>query len=88
MGFPRQEYWCGMLFPSPGDFPKPGTKPASPALAGRFFTPEPPGELVEQTRLKSNLTATKTYYKAIASSALELLIHSQNQPKQQKYIVR
>ena len=25
-------------FPSPGDFPIPGIKPASPALAGRFFT--------------------------------------------------
>jgi len=24
-------------FPSPGDFPDPGIKPTSPALAGRFF---------------------------------------------------
>ena len=31
--------------PSPGDLPHPGIKPtslASPALAGRFFTTEPP----------------------------------------------
>ena len=34
MGFPRQEYWSGLLFPSPGDFPGPGIKPASP-LTGR-----------------------------------------------------
>ena len=41
MGFPRQEYWSGLPFPSPGDLPDPGLKPASlesPALAGRFFT--------------------------------------------------
>ena len=28
---------------SPGDLPNPGIKPASPALAGGFFTTEPPG---------------------------------------------
>ena len=32
MGFPRQEYWNGLLFPSPGDLPDPGIKPTSPAL--------------------------------------------------------
>ena len=35
MEFPRQEYWSGLLFPSPGDLPDPGIKPASlasPAL--------------------------------------------------------
>ena len=45
-GFPRQEYWSGLSFPSPGDLPHPGIKPAfpvSPALAGRFFTSEPRG---------------------------------------------
>ena len=37
----QQEYWSGLPFPSPGDLPDPGIKPASPvspALAGRFFT--------------------------------------------------
>ena len=24
MGFPRQDYWNGLLFPSPGDLPDPG----------------------------------------------------------------
>ena len=38
MGFPRQEYWSGLPFSSPGDLPDPGIKPASPALAGRFLT--------------------------------------------------
>ena len=44
MGFPRQEYWSGLPFPSPGDLPNPGIKPMSPALAGGFFTTEPPGK--------------------------------------------
>ena len=41
MGFPRQECWSGLPFPSPGDLPDPGMEPASPvapALAGGFFT--------------------------------------------------
>ena len=44
MGFPKQEYWSGMPLPSPGELPKPGFKLASLALAGRFFTTEPPGK--------------------------------------------
>ena len=32
IGFPRQEYWSGLPFHSPGDIPDPGIKPASPAL--------------------------------------------------------
>ena len=34
----RQEYWRGLPFPSPGDFPELGIGPMSPALEGRFFT--------------------------------------------------
>ena len=45
VGFPRQEYWSGLPFPSPGDLPDPRIKPMTPALAGRFFTTEPPGKL-------------------------------------------
>ena len=43
-GFPRQEYWSGLPFPSPGDLSDPGTEPTSPVLAGGFFTTEPPGK--------------------------------------------
>ena len=39
MQFSRQEYWSGLPFPPPGDLPNPGIKPASPVLAGRYFTP-------------------------------------------------
>ena len=33
MGFPRQAYWNGLPFPSPGDLPDPGIEPGLPALA-------------------------------------------------------
>ena len=44
MGFPSQEFWSELPFPSPGDLPDPGIKPMSPALACGFFTTEPPGK--------------------------------------------
>ena len=34
MDFPKQEYWSGLPFLSPGDLPDPGIKPMSPALGG------------------------------------------------------
>ena len=54
MGFPREEYWSGLPFPSPGDLPDAGIKPGSldslltelprkPAFVGEFFTTESPG---------------------------------------------
>ena len=45
MGFSRQESWSQLPFPSPGNLPNPRIKPMSPgapALAGRFFSTEPP----------------------------------------------
>ena len=45
-GFPRQEYWNGLPFPSRGDLPDPGIEPVSPALAGGFFTTETPGKAI------------------------------------------
>jgi len=47
MEFSRQEYWSGLPFPPPGDHPDIRIKSAflaTPALAGRFFTTEPPGK--------------------------------------------
>ena len=43
VGFPRQEYWSGLPFPSPGDLPDPGLEPGSAELAGGFFSSEPLG---------------------------------------------
>ena len=44
MGFPMQEYWSVLPFPTLRDLPDPGTEPMSPALAGGFFTTEPLGK--------------------------------------------
>ena len=41
----RREYWNELPFPPPKNFPNPGIEPMSPespALAGGFFTTEPP----------------------------------------------
>ena len=44
MRFPGQEYWSGLLFPSPGDVLILGMEPTTSALAGGFFTTESPGK--------------------------------------------
>ena len=42
MGFSRQEYQNGLPCPSPGDLPRPGTNPESPALQADSLSSEPP----------------------------------------------
>ena len=44
MGFPSQEYWSGLPFPSRGDLPYPEIQPEFFALVGGFFATEPPGK--------------------------------------------
>ena len=44
MEFSRQEFWTGLLFPSPGDLPNPGIKPRSPTLQEDSLPTEPPGK--------------------------------------------
>ena len=41
MGFSRQEYWSRLPFPSPGNVPKPGIEPRSPALRADSLPSEP-----------------------------------------------
>ena len=43
MGFPRQEYWSGLPFPSPGDPPHPGIKTRFPTLQADSLLSELPG---------------------------------------------
>ena len=38
MGFSRQEYWSGLLFPSSGDLPNPGIEPGSSTVYADAFT--------------------------------------------------
>ena len=49
MGFPRQEYWSALPFPSPGDLPGPGIKSVSPAFRVALCLTEPPGNFVLQS---------------------------------------
>ena len=44
MGFPRQEYWSGLPFPSPGNLPDPGIESRFPALLEDSLLSEPPGK--------------------------------------------
>ena len=59
MGFPRQEYWSALPFPSLGDLSGPGMKPMFQPVSstlgansffffflegGKFFSDEPPGQ--------------------------------------------
>jgi len=48
MGFPRQEYWSGLPFSSPGDLPEPRIEPMSLALAGGAN--EPPRKPLKKNR--------------------------------------
>ena len=43
-GSPRQEYWSGLSFPSPGEFPDPWVEPLSLALQAGSLSTEPPGK--------------------------------------------
>ena len=65
MGFPKQEYWSGLPFPSPGNLPNPGIKPNTPASAGRVYT-VPSGNLNVKKKKKKieisfNSLASKPY---------------------------
>jgi len=44
MGFSRKEYWKGLPFPSPGDLPNPGIKPAVPTFQADSLLSEPSGK--------------------------------------------
>lgn len=41
-GIPQEEYWGVLPFPAPRDLSDLEIEPKSPALAGGFFTSEPP----------------------------------------------
>ena len=57
MEFPRQEYWSGLPFPSPGDLTYPGIEPVllhrrrSPALQVDYLLTEPPWKPIIMPRL-------------------------------------
>ena len=52
MGFPRQEYWHGLLLPSPRDLPNRGIEPRSCALQADSLLSEPPGKPTVLSNIK------------------------------------
>ena len=71
MEFSRQEYWSGLLFPTPGDLLDPGIKLwslASPALADGFFTTQYPGSpfWILLTVYNMSISFVKIYSKCAA----------------------
>ena len=46
LGFSRQEYWSGLLFPSPGDLLDPRVEPGSPELQADSLPSERLGNLL------------------------------------------
>ena len=68
MGFPRQEYWSGLPFLSPGDLPNSGIKPESSVLASGFFTTEP----LEKPILLEDRVTTLLQYKLKKKKQLSL----------------
>ena len=48
MGFSKQEYWSGVLLPSPEDLPDPGIEPGSPTPGADALLSEPPGKSIER----------------------------------------
>ena len=68
MGFPRQEHWSGLPFPSLGDLVDPRIKPTSPALASRFFTTVPPG------KTKAQCLAQRKYIALVSVSPSSLVL--------------
>ena len=61
MGFPGQEYWSGLLFPSSGDLPDAGIEPGSgrsPAFQADSLPSEQPGKCMILGKEKSLFPST------------------------------
>ena len=75
MEFSRQEFWSGLLFPSPGDHSDPGIEPVppvSPTLVGKFFITAPSGKPPDFFFLKGMHTHTHTHTHTLTHTHSEL----------------
>ena len=75
MEFSRQEYWSGLLIPSPGDLPHPEHEPGSPTLQADSLPTEPPGKLA----LPQQQVSSHVFFRSEVQASL-LLIPSGLQP--------
>ena len=82
MEFSGQEYWSGVPVPSPGDLPDPGIKPESPAVAGRFFSTEPPGkppnsiDIISDTALTCIFPSPRAHQHFLGLSRPPIFLHA------------
>ena len=90
MGFPRQEYWSGLPpFLSPENLPNPGIKPMSPALAGGFFTIEPPEKPISTILCISSVAQSRpTLCNPTSRSTPGLPVHHQLPEFTQTHVLR
>ena len=77
MGFPKQECWGGLPFASSGDLLDLWIEPASLALAGRFFTTEPPGKPIFLFINSVQSLSCQTLCDPMDCSTLGLPVHHQ-----------
>ena len=73
MGFPRQDYWSGLSFPSLADLPDLGMELESSVvsgLAGRFFTAGPSGKPL------INLYSSVQFSRSVVSTLCDPMNHS------------
>ena len=68
--------WVAISFSR--DLPNPGIKPVSPALAGRFFTTEPPGKPGDSIIVKNMRNQNKLYTYYFFSLEKHLISHINN----------
>ena len=73
MEFPRQEYWSGLPFPSPGNLPHPGIELRSPALqvdSLPLYHPPPPAKKKKNsiTKKEKKKRNTVVIYKLTSQS--------------------
>ena len=82
MGFPRQEYWSGLLCLPPGDLPDPGIKASSPALQADSLPSEPPGKPYSLTTQRLVQPGIIWFLHSFAClfSPLRIVIHNQQGP--------
>ena len=70
-GFPRQEYWSGWPFPSPGDLPNPGIKLKSSTVQADTWSYEPSGKSTPDKGTTKN-----EYYRPVSLMNVDAKIHN------------
>ena len=78
----HQEYWSGLPFLSPRDLLYPGIEPKPPALAGRFFTTEPPGTTVPLVLSLGSITWTSYFHASLDILPMFLFYFRKKKKKQ------